>query len=412
MAAALSAVAQVAFFNPVLGVFTPQFESEFGWSRTEISFAATTGTIAAAIMAPYFGPLIDRFGGKPFVAGGGVIMAVGLLALANMQTEWQFFAIYTIGRGMAAGLLSVAASVTVSKWFIRKRGFAVGLTTIGLRVGFAAMPIGVQLIIDHSGWRTACYVLALIVSLLGIVPAVRWLHKRPEDFGLLPDGDTEPALSESGPRPLRPQEVDWTRHDAIRTKAFWLLTFAIGLQGFAGGAVNLHQIPHMVDRGMSNSQAALLLSLYAVFAGAGGMLEGILDTRLGAKATFILGLLGSSVGMVVLMFTSTFQMGIVFAASYGIAFGLMITSQQVVFADYFGREALGAIRGASLPMLMGFQALGPIFGGAVFDLTGSYIGAFVPFTIGYLVAACALLATKRPELKGQAGNMRKAIPES
>ncbi|MGE0059991.1 MAG: MFS transporter [Dehalococcoidia bacterium] len=396
LAAALSVFAQVAFFNPVLGVFIPEFEKEFGWSRTEISLGATFGTFGAAAIAPFFGPMIDRYGGRRFVVGGGVVMAVGLVCLANMQTEWQFFAIYGVGRAMATGLLNVAATVTVSKWFVRKRGLAVGMTTIGTRAGFALMPVLVQLIIDGSDWRVAAYTLAAIVAVFGTVPSILWLRKQPEDFGLLPDGDVVDPRQATAHRANI--EHNWTRQQAMRTQAFWLLTIAISLQTFAGGAVNLHQIPYMVDRGISQGDAALVLSLFAVFSGIGGLVESFFDHTIGARVTFMIGLAGSAGGMVILMFTSTFEMGVVFAAFYGLSFGLMITSQQVVFADYYGRASLGAIRGASLPLFMVLQAFGPIVGGAFYDTTGSYEGAFILFACGYLVAAFLLSLAKRPQV--------------
>jgi MFS family permease len=396
LAAALSVFAQVAFFNPVLGVFIPEFEKEFGWSRTEISLGATFGTFGAAAIAPFFGPMIDRYGGRRFVVGGGVVMAVGLVALANMQTEWQFFIIYAIGRAMATGLLNVAATVTVSKWFVRKRGLAVGMTTIGTRAGFALMPVIVQLIIDSSDWRAAAYTLAVIVAVFGTVPSLLWLRKQPEDYGLLPDGDViDPRQAGTH---LRTLEQNWTRQQAMRTSAFWLLTGAISLQTFAGGAVNLHQIPYMVDRGISQGNAALVLSLFAVFSGVGGLAESFFDHTIGARVTFIIGLVGSAGGMIILMFTSTFAMGVVFAAFYGLSFGLMITSQQVVFADFYGRESLGAIRGASLPLFMVLQAFGPIVGGLFYDTTGSYEGAFILFAAGYVIAAGLMFIARAPKL--------------
>jgi MFS family permease len=182
------------------------------------------------------------------------------------------------------------------------------------------------------------------------------------------------------------------------TRAFWMLTLAISLQTFASGAINLHQIPYMVDEGISQSRAALVLSLYAVFAGFGGLIQSFIEERfkLTSRLIFALGLLGSAVGVVILIFTHTFAMGVVFAAFYGTAFGLLGTSQQVVFAEYFGRESLGAIRGASLPFFMLLQALGPIDAGAFFDTTGSYIGAFVLFAFGYLFAAGAIGLATRP----------------
>ncbi|HLF79918.1 MAG TPA: MFS transporter [Dehalococcoidia bacterium] len=396
-AAALAAFGEVAFFNPVLGVFIPEFESEFGWSRTEISAGVTLGSLVSAAIAPFFGPLVDRYGGRRFVVGGSLLMCVGLVCLSQMQTEWQFFILYALGRGTASGLIGLAGSVTVSKWFVRRRGFAVGVMSLGSRAGFAVLPIGVQLIIEASSWRTAALSLAAFVILVAVIPSLRWLHSRPEDFGLLPDG--APVPPPSGllvPQPMR--EVSWTRHDAVRTSAFWLVTAAVALQSWAGGAINLHQIPHLVDSGLSAESAALTVSLLAVFAAAGAFLEGFLDSSLGSRWTFIIGLLGSSVGMVILMNVHSIETAMAFAFVYGLSWGLQVTSSQIVFADYFGRESLGAIRGSSVPFQMGLNAIGPLVAGGAYDLTGSYLAAFIPFTIAYLLAVGALLLARKPAL--------------
>jgi MFS family permease len=395
-AAALAAFGEVAFFNPVLGVFIPEFEREFGWSRTEISAGVTLGSLLSALIAPFFGPLVDRYGGRRFVVGGALLMFVGLVCLSQMQTEWQFFIIYGLGRGTASGLISLAASVTVSKWFVRRRGFAVGVMSLGSRAGFAVLPIGVQLIIDSSSWRMAVLTLAGLVIVFAVLPSFWWLHSNPEQFGLQPDGEPMPPPSPEATRAAFSREVNWSRHDAVRTNAFWLLTAAVALQSWAGGAINLHQIPHLVDRGLSAETAALTLSLLAVFAAAGAFLEGFLDSTLGSRWTLIIGLLGSSVGMVILMNVTGVSSAIIFAAVYGLSWGLQVTSSQIVFADYFGRVSLGAIRGASIPFQMGLNAIGPLVAGAAYDYTGSYLAAFIPFTIAYVVAAGAMLVAKRP----------------
>jgi len=400
--ASVAVFTQVAFFNPVLGVFMPALTREFGWSRTEISGAMTLGSLSGALMAPVFGPLIDRYGGKAFVAGGALIMGLCLIALARVQNVWEFYIFYAAGRAVSTGFFDLAASVTVSKWFVRRRGMAVGLTTLGTRAGFAVMPIGVQLIIGGWGWREAWLVLAATVLALGIAPPLRFLHQTPESRGLLPDGDKAPPQGESGVG-LVELERDWTREEAIRTRAFWLVTLAISLQAWAGGAINLHQIPHMVDRGLSAETAALIVSLLAVFAGAGSLLEGVLDETVGARWTLVIGLVGSAGGMVVLMSVHSTAMALVYAGTYGLAFGLMVTSSQVVFADYFGRQALGAIRGSAAPVQMTLNAIGPVVGGAAFDLTGSYMAAFVPFTLAYLVAAASLVVAAKPAPPEAAG---------
>jgi MFS family permease len=349
-----------------------------------------------AALAPFIGPLIDRYGGKVFVAGGSMIMATCLVGLSFMQTEWQFFLIYALGRGAAAGIIGLACSVTVSKWFVRRRGFAVGITFLGTRVGFALMPLGVQLIIQSYDWRAAALALAGTVVVCGVLPALNWLHPRPERFGLQPDGDAAPTPAMTHDSVTLVKEVSWTRYDAIRTRAFWLITGAIAIQQWAGGAINLHQIPHLVDRGLSPQDAATVISVLAVFGAAGGLFEGVLDARIGARRTMIIGLIGSAIGIVILMNVNSVGMGLAFAAIYGAAFGMMVTSGQIVFADFFGREALGAIRGTAAPIQFSFNAAGPLVAGVAHDLTGNYMAAFVPFTIAYLVAAVALGLARRP----------------
>jgi OFA family oxalate/formate antiporter-like MFS transporter len=393
LVAALAAFGEVAFYNPVLGVFIPEFEKEFGWSRTEISAAVTLGSLLGAVVATVSGPLIDRYGGKAFISGGSAIMAIGLVALSQMQTELQFFVIYAIGRASASGLIGLAAGVTVSKWFIQRRGFAVGVTNLGTRFGFMVMPIGVQLVIDAAEWRTAALTLAGCVVATGIFPAMWWLHSRPEHHGSEPDGIIRVDDPTVAPRV---REVNWQRGEAMRTRAFWLLTAAVSLQNFAGGAINLHQIAHMVDRGLQPASAALVLSLVAAFAAAGALVEGFLDERIGPRRTMTLGLCGCALGMAVLLSVNGMLIAIAYAALYGVASGLMITSSQLVFANYFGRESLGAIRGAVAPIQMGLNAIGPIIAGLAHDQTGSYMAAFVPFACAYLVAAGALTVARRP----------------
>jgi MFS family permease len=385
---------QVTFFNPTLGVFLPEFEREFGWSRTEISLGITLGSFAGAGLAPFFGPLIDRYGGRRFVVGGAIMMIVCLVFLSQMQSEWQFLLLYAIGRGTATGVIALAAGVTVSKWFVRRRGFAIGVMSLGTRFGFALMPIGTQLIIQAADWRMAFLALAATVAMFGILPALWWMHPRPEAMGLVPDGDggslqTSTSQSEK-------EEYSWSKEDAIRTRAFWLVTLAISLMALTGGAVNLHQIPHLVDRGLSPETAALVITVVAIFGGVGVLIQGPLDARIGARWTLVIGLLGCAVGVTILVFVHSLAMALLFAVVNGLFFGFLIAGGQVVLADYFGRNALGAIRGYSQPFQLGTNAFGPLLGGVAHDLTGSYVAAFIPFAIAYVVAAAALVIAKKP----------------
>ena len=396
--AVLITFTQVALFNPVLSVFIPEFELEFGWSRTEISLGVALGSLASAVFAPIIGPMIYRRGSRVILAAAAVAMSICLLALGLMQSLWQFLVIFAIGRGVAQGISNLAVSVTVSKWFIRRRGLAMGTSLLGTRFGFAILPISVQLIINGSGWREAAFTLAAGVAILSILPTLAWFHPTPESKGLKPDGDSPSSGDQPRPRFQLDPEENWTRAAAMRTRVFWLVTFAVSMQFLAGGAVNLHMVPHLIDRGLSAQTAALVLSASAVFSAAGTMLEGVIDLRIGTRKTAIIGFLGCAFGMIILTSADSLTLGLLFAAIYGTSFGLMVTSSQIIFAYYFGRLELGAIRGAALPFQMVTSASGPLIGGVAFDLTGSYLAAFVPFALGYVIAASALLVSTRPTM--------------
>ena len=376
-------------------MFIPEFEREFGWSRTEISLGVTLGSLVGAAFVPLFGPLIDRYGGRRFLVGGAAFMAVCLILLSQMQSEWQLFVVYALGRGTASGPIGLAAGVTVSKWFVRRRGLAIGVMSLGTRMGFALMPIGAQLIIQVSDWRMAALALAATVAVFGILPSLRWLHARPEALGLLPDGETAATRNSPNRRPYR-DEYSWSRQDALRTRACWLVTFAVSLMSLTGGAVNLHQIPHLVDRGLSPETAALVITLVAAFGGIGVILEGVFDERIGARWTLVIGLVGSAAGVTILILVHSLTMALLYAAVNGLFFGMLVASNQIVFADYFGRDAIGAIRGYSQPFQLGTNAFSPILAGAAHDLTGSYVAAFIPFTLAYLISALALVIAKKP----------------
>jgi MFS family permease len=122
----------------------------------------------------------------------------------------------------------------------------------------------------------------------------------------------------------------------------------------------------------------------------------------------VIGLLGSAFGMVFLMAVNGVPMAFAFSVVYGLAFGLMVASNQIVYVEYFGRESAGAIRGAALPAQLGMNALGPVIAGGAYDLTGSYMAAFVPFTLFYVLAAAGLVLAKRPPPPGDDGGLIEA----
>lgn len=395
--AGLAAFSQVSFFNPVLGVFIQPLSDEFGWSRATISAAITIGSLGGAVISPFVGRFIDRAGSRLVVAAGGAVMGVSLLALAFTPGLWWFYLFYAVGRTTAIGGTSLAVIVAVSNWFVKNRGFALGVALLGGRAGMAILPLGVQLALIATNWRVAYLILGFLVLGLAVLPALRFLRRRPEDMGLLPDGLPAPASTAGAPaRAVEDSEEQWTVGEAIRTPSFWLLTLATSQMFLAGGAVNLHQMPHLVEQGLSSTMAVGVVSVFAVFGGIGGLLGGLAQRRIGARWTFAASLAGAASGLVLLIYADSPGLAYLYGVWYGLVFGSMVTMMQVVYAEYFGRESLGSIRGAVAPIQMVFNAAGPLLAGLAFDATGSYDQIFWVFVASLLLAAFWMTLARPP----------------
>jgi MFS family permease len=394
--AAVASMCQVSFFNPVLGVFMGPLSKEFGWDRAIISAAITIGSVGGALISPLVGWILDRWGSRLVVAASGALQAACLLALAFTPSLWWFYLFYAIGRTTATGGTSLGATVTVSNWFVRNRGLALGVTLLGNRAGMALLPLAVQLVLLVASWRTAWAMLWVIVLSLSVLPSLRFLRRRPEDMGLLPDGLPSEASAASTPEPtVTDWEEQWSLREAVRTPALWLLTLATSQVFMVGAAVNLHQMPHLVDQGLSSTLAVGVVSTFAVSGGVGGLLSGLAQRRLGARWTLAASLAGAASGLVLLIYADNPGLAYLYGVWYGLVFGSMITMMQVVYAEYFGREALGSIRGAVAPIQMAFNATGPLLAGWSFDVSGSYVRIFWAYA-GLLLLAAIWVTLARP----------------
>ena len=390
----LATFSHVGYLNSVLGIFQPALHEEFGWSRAEIAGALTIGSLAGGVLSPLFGVVIDRYGARWMIAGPAMALALGCLLLAELSELWQFYLLFAAGRALAISAMMAAAVVAVSNWFIRRRPLAIAIGTLGMRVGNAVIPLIVAVVIAARGWPDGFRALALFFLVFGIVPALLLMRRRPEDMGLRPDGDPPPTPEERRAAALL--DPAWTLGAAVRTRAYWLVGAAFALAIFGNGAINFHQIPHLVDRGLSTTQAALILTVMSVAGAGGGLLGGVVASRMRSRWTMAAALVLQSSGVLLLLAVHSFGMAILYALWYGVFFGVMVTQLQVVHAEYFGRLQLGLIRGSFQPVALGFNAAGPLVLGVWFDRAGGYEGPFTLIIAFFLTAAVALAAARYP----------------
>lgn len=397
----------------ILSVFMKPMIAEFGWSRTAVSGSIAFGSICAGILSPFVGPLLDRHGPKMVAFWSILVMSAGLVSMALITRIWQLYLFFGLGRMIAVGVLSMVITVTVSNWFVRQRGRAMGVTWLGPRVGSVILPALLQFIILSLGWRMAWGVLGMLVFLISGIPAWLFLRRRPEDVGLLPDGvqqyseikqhDNTATATQSSPT----EEVSdpiWSRAQAIQTREFWKLTFLHSLLPFIQAGINFHLFPFLTDKGMEEKTAVWVLSTIAGFGALGSVVCGYFSERFNIQKFLAANIFSN--GLIFLLFfwvveynaARSFGVGIIFglAAIHGFIHGGRHPIMDSVWGHFFGRNALGSIFSFASPFRFTANACGPIFAAFCFDLIGSYTFPFYIFGAVFFISGIICLTMKAP----------------
>ncbi len=399
---------QVPVFGPVLGVFILPIQEELGWSRATISLAFTIGSISGSVTTFIIGSLLDRYGARIIVVSAGIVITIAMLGLAMMNQPWQFWAFFGMGRGAALAGIQVGTSVAIANWFIRKRGRALAIKGLGLRIGQATFPLIIFAIMAVSDWRHAYLWLAGLTFVCIVVPSALYIRRRPEDMGLHPDGMAPDAVppegSSNASRPLQGRkqgyEESWTLAEARKTRALWLIVLFSLLAPFALGSMNLHMVANFQDKGIPAGLAVSVLSIFAIVSSLTVLPWGFLVERVHVRYTAMLMCAFQGIACVIIIVAKTFPMAVVFGLVFGIGQAGWTIIQNLIFSDYFGRRHAGAIRGFTSPFRL-LGPLGPVFTGYVRDVTGSYNFAF-KILAGVFIAMFVLLLLAVPPKKDPA----------
>ncbi|MDO8532857.1 MAG: MFS transporter [Dehalococcoidia bacterium] len=384
---------QSGMSNPMLSVFMKPMEAEFGWSRGTISIATTIGSLLGGPLGLALGPVMDKHGSRAILALGSVLLGAAMFGLALTASLWQFYLFFSIGRMIFMGATTVALGVAVSNWFIRKRGRALGVTYMGDRIGGAVLPFLSIFIITSYNWRWAWVVMGVIVWVLAVIPTAVLIRRKPEDVGMLPDGDVSKGPTSASVSSAE-LETTYTLNEAMRTPTFWMLAGISGIFYMVVGAANLHQLPHMLDVGVPPTLAVGALSLISLCAGLGTVTWGFLVDRLGPRRCLIINYIIATLSMIALVMTKDTVMAYVYAVLYGFSLGGGTPLLLVAWANYYGRGALARIRGTTTLFNQILNAIGPAVAGILYDMNHSYTIPFLLFALAYAVSVVfAILST-------------------
>ena len=384
------------------GLFIKPMGDELGIGRAFFGWAQTARQVSSSVTSPTVGWLLDRFGSRILLPVAAVITGGAMIALAFINSSWQLVALFAVmGLVGMSGPGALVTSVPILKWFVRRRGAAVAFVGLGIPVGAMIFVPLTQYFIDAWGWRTAWIVLAILGISIIVPLSLIFLRRRPEDMDLLPDGLPPRAKTvnavDTSDEPLEELEISWTARNAMRTLPFWSLVVGFSMVALAIGTVAVHRIAAFMDRGLDPTLVSLATAFDAVCAGvatfAFGMLVRWVSVRiLGAIGFCLLGL--ASVMTIYADYTSLMFISM---AVFGLGIGGMMFLQNFVWADYFGREYVGSIRGVVAPITLTVGGIGPPLAGYVRDWTGSYNPVWWGGVCLMFLAALVILATTAPK---------------
>ncbi len=397
---AASGAVSMAMGSLNFGLFIKPMGDELGIGRAYFGWAHTARQGAGALSSPVVGWLLDRFGSRVMLPVAALVTGLAMVGLANMSVAWHLVTLFAImGLVGMSGPGALVTSVPVLKWFVLNRGRALAFMSLGIPIGAMLFVPLTQYLIDEVGWRMAWIILAAIGVAVIVPLGAIFIRRQPEDMGLLPDGDVEPDSADPsyGAPSAASAEVSWTVSEAVRTTTLWRLVIVFSAVSLATGTVALHRIADFMDKGFDPTLISYATAFDAVCAGAATFTFGMLVKRVPVRilgATGFLMLAGASVMTIyaindVIMFTSM--------AVFGLGIGGMMFLQNFIWADYFGRESVGSIRGLVNPINLVVGGLGAPVAGYVRDITGEYDPAWWAGVALMVFAAALTLATPAPK---------------
>jgi MFS family permease len=357
----------------------PPILAEFGWERGVTAGAFSFGFVVSAILSPMLGRLMDRRGPRVVNEIGVGTMALGLTLATLVREPWQLY----LTLGVLVGGGSVCLGYTgqglfLPHWFVRRRGLAMGLAFSGVGVGSIILLPWMQVLIGRSGWRTACWALAIVILVL-LAPLNLLLRRRPEDMGLAPDGDSaarqNATAQASNVVDAAWAAVDWTLARAVGTARFWWI--AAGYFGglFSWYAVQVHQTKYLIEIGFSATYAAWALGFVSLVAIPGQIALGHLSDRIGREWVWTVGSLGFAIcylALILMEHAPTLTLVWLMVVSQG-ALGYGLTSVvSAIPAEIFQGRHYGSIFGTLMLSAIAGGAAGPWIAGVLHDVTGSY----------------------------------------
>ncbi len=377
------------------GIFLRPMTEEFTWERGALSGAFSVAMLVSGLFSILSGRLSDKYGPRILVTVNGLLVGIGFLLMARINSLWQAYLIWGFFMGIGGSCCFIPIISSIPRWFTKRTGTAISIAVAGFGLGGLVSPPLAQWLISAYGWQQAFLILGLITFIM-VVPLAQFMKHSPQRIGLKPYGEGEVMKDE-----LSLVKGGLSITQVIKTRGFWIFGLILFFFFFCIQVIIVHIVPHAIDIGISPIMAASITSIIAGISVVGRLSAGFVSDKVGGRLLFVVCIFLATLALFWLLFAKETWMLYVFAIIFGLAYGGIVLLQTVISVELFGVGSLGIILAALMFYGTIGGALGAPLAGSIFDITGSYSLAFVICVIiSGLASVLTLILLKAKGLSG------------
>ncbi len=386
------AMVSMAFWFGIRTTFSVFFVAlidQFRWGRAEAAAAQSIAMVVYMIMAPIIGTLVDWVGPRKVILPGVILTALGFFLCTQIQTLFQFYLFYGVIVGLGVTCLSIAPfTVILAHWFERKRGMVNGLAGVGIGIGVLILVPSFQHVISSQGWRFAFLLFSVLILLIPFPLNALFLKHRPQEMGLLPDGDSLNDRKERNDQKSHDDDLfhlssfqeDQALKKTFKTARFWCAISFPSCTTFGVYIIVVHHVKYLVDLGMDKIWVASLFAVIGALSSGFRFFWGWFSDRGGRELTFTLGGACFSLGILSLLlfqYIPSTALLYLFALFFGSGWGVTAPMFMSITGDLYKGKDFGLIYGMVEGAIGLGSALGAWVAGYIYDQTQNYFWAFV-----------------------------------
>ena len=369
------------------GHFVEPLENTFGWTRTQIGLSLSLIAFGSFV-SPLIGSLIDKQGSRRIMAFSMAVFGISYLVRPFMTELWHWYFLSVVQSFSIVGAAMLPPGKLVGLWFPENRGRVIGITAMGNNFGGMVIQPIIAFLVTVYNWKVAYAVVGALGILVSIYSYLVVKNPDSESQGIL---ESEKKTDNS---------TGFTLKEAIRTKTFYAITFAILCGTFTYSSLLPQVSSHLIINGVRESTASIAVSLFATCGMVGKFVFGNLSDKYGPRMALVLDLCGQAIFASLLVYAGDGLPVWVIVPAMGFFLGAFGALYQLIVIDAFGVKHFGAIMGVIAISNAVPSFLGPIIAGMSFDITGSYAIAFVITSVIFVLGAVSLKFTRENSTLG------------